>query len=140
MQLLRPTSSPAKTALIYITVGTLTMVWTTVYYLYRVNHATDADPVPYYWIGGFMATGVALLVIGLATGQIGRAARPAEAAPPAVVMPPAAPVATTTNAQVPPGQAPTNQVMTNQTPANQPAPAAVVPPAGVGAVGQRPVV
>jgi hypothetical protein len=132
MQFLRPTSAPAKTALIYITVGVLTMVWTTVYYLYRANHATDSDPVPYYWIGGFMATGLALFVIGLATGQIGRASRPAEATPPAIVAPPAP------TAAAPPALAPTNQVMTNPTPANQPAPVAVAPPAGVGAVGTRP--
>jgi hypothetical protein len=137
MQFLRPTSAPAKTALIYITVGVLTMVWTTVFYLYRANHATDADPVPYYWIGGFMATGLALFVIGLATGQIGRASRPAEATPPAVVVPPvqtaqaepanAAPAPAQPNAAAP--------VQTNPPPANQPAPVA-----GVGAVGQRPVV
>ena len=133
MQFLRPTSAPAKTALIYITVGTLTLVWTTVYYIYRANHATDADPVPYYWIFGFMATGLALLVIGLLTGRIGQAARPAEAAPPAVVTPPA------NVASAPVVQAQPNQAVTNPPPANQPAPAAVMQPAGVGAVGQPPV-
>jgi hypothetical protein len=132
MQFLRPTSSPAKTALIYITVGVLTMVWTAVYWAYRANEASNANPVPYYWIAGFMATGLALFVIGLATGQIGRAARPAEAAPRAVVTaPPSAAPTPALNPAAP------NQVATNQTPASQPAPVAVVPAAG--AAGQLPV-
>src|SRR5947208_208859 len=128
MQFLRPTSSPAKTALTYITIGSLTIVWTVVYWLYRVNHATDDNPVPSYWLGGFLARGLTLLVMGLATGQIGRAARPAEATPPAVVTAPPGnnqpppqqqqpqqqqpqaqgnPVAPN---QIPPGQLPNNQV------------------------------
>ncbi len=145
MQFVRPTSSPAKTALTYITVGILMMVWTGVYWAYRSQNATDNDPVPYYWITGFMATGLALLVIGLGIGQIGRVTRQAEATPPAVVtaQPNVAPAPTPQAAanpvaanQLPPGQAPTNQVATNQTPASQPAPVAVAPAAGVGAAGQ----
>lgn len=118
MQFLRPTSSPARTALAYITLGSLIMVWTGVYWFYRVNHADDTNQVPYYWIFGFMATGLTLFIIGLATGQIGKAARPAEAAPPAVVTAPA---------PVPVQTVPVNQAPTNPPPAGQAAPVAVMP-------------
>jgi len=89
MEFLRSTSAPAKTALIYITVGTLIMIWTGVYFAYHYNSDSNPDPVN-YWISGAMATGLALVVIGLATGQIGRSAKPAESELPPITTPPVA--------------------------------------------------
>src|SRR5205823_3786670 len=89
------TSSPARTALMYITVGTLTLVWTGIWYLYLLNHRPATDAV-YYWVGGFTLTGLTLVVIGLTVGHIGRAARPAES--PTAVVPPV----TNTQPAVPP--------------------------------------
>jgi len=82
------TSSPAQTALVYITVGTLTLVWTGIWYLYLLNHHPESDAV-FYWVGGLTLTGLTLVVIGLTVGHIGRAARPAES--PAAVTPPVTP-------------------------------------------------
>jgi hypothetical protein len=81
----RKTSSPAQTALMYVTIGTLTLVWTGVWYLYLLNYP-PATPGVSYWVGGLALSGLVLVVIGLAVGQIGRAARHAES--PAAVVPP----------------------------------------------------
>jgi len=73
------TSSPAQTSLIYLTVGCLMIVWMGVWYIYLINHPPQT-PAVYYWLSGFTLTGLTLVVIGLAVGQIGRAARHAQAA------------------------------------------------------------
>lgn len=59
----------------------LLVVWTVVWYVYLRNFPPSTQG-PYYWCAGFLATGVTLLVIGLALGRIGRAARHAELPPP----------------------------------------------------------
>jgi len=97
MSLFRPTSTPAQTSLIYITIGCLTIVWSGVWYIYLLNHPSDTAMV-YYWVSGFAFTGLTLVVIGLAVGQIGRSARHAESTPVSVLPSPvpgepAAPVA-----------------------------------------------
>jgi len=115
------TSSPARTALVYITVGTLTLVWTGIWYLYLLNHPPATDAV-YYWVGGFTLTGLTLVVIGLTVGNIGRAARPAES--PAAITPPVAPnsqAAVAPVAQAPVAGAPAQAIPLNAVP---PAPAA----------------
>jgi hypothetical protein len=74
MPLVAKTSTAAKMALAYVTIGALLMIWSalTMYY----------DPPTTNWgqlfCTGLLLTGVALLIIGLAVGQIGRAAKPAE--------------------------------------------------------------
>jgi hypothetical protein len=98
MQFLRPTSSPARTALTYITVGCLMLVWTGVWYMYLVNHPPQTSEV-HYWVAGLALTGLILVILGLAVGQIGRSAKHAETSSQVVVptTPPdtlAAPVAT----------------------------------------------
>jgi len=62
----------------YITVGALTIVWTSIWFAYLSNHPPETDH-PYYWVSGCMATGITLLIIGISIGSIGRASRPAEA-------------------------------------------------------------
>ena len=80
-------SGAAPTALIYITLGALLTVWSGIWFLYLQNTATDNRGL-YYVCGGLLGTGVVLLIIGFATGRLGRAARQAEL-PPQEVTPPA---------------------------------------------------
>jgi hypothetical protein len=81
MAIMTKGSSAARTALIYVTVGALTLVWTAVYFFYKWNHTGPADNSAYYWCAGFLATGLTLLLIGFFLGRIGRSARHAELPP-----------------------------------------------------------
>jgi hypothetical protein len=96
MWLFNQASSAARTALIYITAGALTVIWTGVWYLYLHNNPPETNGV-YYLCGGLLITGLTLIVIGFGLGRIGRAARhadmPTEIASPVAVIP-ATPVAT----------------------------------------------
>ena len=72
-------SSAARTAVMYITLGALMVVWTVVWYLYLNSHGgTD---LAYYLDYGFFFTGLVLIVIGVTIGRIGRSARHAELPP-----------------------------------------------------------
>jgi hypothetical protein len=102
-------SSPARTVLLYITIGALIVIWTGVWYVYLLNNPSETQS--YYWCTGFLVTGLTMVVIGVVLGYLGRSARVAEltAAPPpapaasplVVVNPPAngaaAPVAVPVN-------------------------------------------
>ena len=77
MSILTAPSSAFSTSLIYITVGTLIDIWTIVSLLYYPP-STDWG---HFLVIGFLVTGIALLVIGLLLGPIGRAARHAELPP-----------------------------------------------------------
>lgn len=69
-------TTAGRAALIYITVGALTVIWTGVWYVYLVNNPrTDGA---YYWCTGFLVTGVTMILIGAALGMISRSARPAD--------------------------------------------------------------
>jgi len=85
MALLSKPSSAARMSLAYITVGALMLVWTVVWYAYLHTYEPDWNYL-YYICFGLMATGGVLLIIGLALGQIGRAARHAELPPPEVTL------------------------------------------------------
>jgi hypothetical protein len=74
MPILNKLSGAFPTALIYITVGTLIDIWTMVSLVFNAPQ-TQAG---YFWVMGFLMTGMALLVIGLLLGRIGRADRTAE--------------------------------------------------------------
>jgi len=82
MQFLTTPSGAFPISLIYITVGVLMDVWTTVSLIYYPPESTWGK----FLVVGFLITGAALLIIGLMLGQIGRAARHAEL-PPAEVTP-----------------------------------------------------
>jgi hypothetical protein len=71
----------ARTAVVYVTVGALIDVWTVIYWLYLSRHPEGHTEAALYWVYGFFFTGIVLLVIGLALGRIGRAARHAEMLP-----------------------------------------------------------
>jgi hypothetical protein len=82
------TRSPAaRTALIYVTAGALTMIWTGVWFLYMAKYPPDTE-IPYYFCGGLMATGLTVLILGLVVGRIGRSAQHAELPPPELQAPP----------------------------------------------------
>jgi hypothetical protein len=74
------TSSSARTALIYITIGAMTVIWTGVWFLYLHNNPPETNSV-YYWCGGFLVTGLTLIGIGFGLGQIGRSATHADLPP-----------------------------------------------------------
>jgi hypothetical protein len=97
MWLLSQASAAARTALIYITAGALIVIWTGVWYVYLHNNPPEANNV-YYWIGGMLASGLTLLLIGFGIGKIGRAARHADA--PTQVVPPVV-ASSQTNSAVP---------------------------------------
>jgi hypothetical protein len=74
-------SSAAKTSLAYITIGSLLLVWTAVWYWYLHVNPEGVQMRTWYICYGLLASGAVLLVIGLAVGQIGRQARHAELPP-----------------------------------------------------------
>jgi hypothetical protein len=91
-------SSPARTVLLYISIGALIVIWTGVWYVYLLNNPPET-PSAYYWCTGFLVPGLTMVLIGWALGHLGRTARAADltsSAPPApsssplvVVNPPA---------------------------------------------------
>jgi hypothetical protein len=110
MAILSKPSSAARTALLYITVGALTDVWSSIWYAY-LRRYPPANDTTWFWCYGCLLTGLTLFVIGLALGRIGRAARHAELPPeeltPAVAnvdqqLAPRAPVITPVAAVSPP--------------------------------------
>ncbi len=74
-------ASSSKTALAYLTIGALTVVWTVIYYLKLNRSGTEANDSAYLWTYGFFFTGLVLIGIGLLVGSIGRSAMRAEVAP-----------------------------------------------------------
>ena len=77
-------ASSATMAITFITLGSLTDVWTIVYYIYLRKHG--ADDTTFLWVYGFFFTGLVLMTIGFLVGWIGRSAKQAEvAAQPAVI-------------------------------------------------------
>jgi len=75
----------------YITVGAIMAVWAAVSYYFLQQHATPPESHSYFWCYGFFFTGLALLIIGITLGRIGRSARIAELPPDAPANPTAEP-------------------------------------------------
>ena len=59
-----------RAALIYITVGALTMIWAGVWYVYLFNDPTAESA--YYWCVGLLVTGLTMSLIGLGLGMLSR--------------------------------------------------------------------
>ncbi len=78
MNIFTTITSAARAALLYITVGSVMIVWSLIYYFYLNNHPPTQSDTPWYWCTGFLLTGCTLLIIGLAVGWIGRTARQAD--------------------------------------------------------------
>jgi len=71
-----------RTAIIYVTVGLLTDVWTGVWFFAFGRPAGQSvDNTTCFWLAGFFLTGISLIGIGLFLGPLGRAARAAELPP-----------------------------------------------------------
>jgi hypothetical protein len=87
------TSGSAFMAVMYVTVGAIMCVWSGLWYWFQQRHQSGSDN-SYFWCYGFFLTGLALLIIGLALGRIGRQARHAEAPPDATPTNAPPPVAT----------------------------------------------
>ena len=77
MPLTTKTSPAAHTSLAYVTAGALILVWSLVWLVwmlwYPVESATN-----YFLCAGTIMTGIALLIIGLSLGFLGRVAKMAE--------------------------------------------------------------
>jgi hypothetical protein len=127
-------SQPAfgpRTALAYVTGGTLLCVWTVVWYCTR-DYALSRSQ--WFWVAGLFLTGTTFIFLGMVLGPLGRAARQAElpphgalaaeaaiqqtaaAHPPAVVVPqmaaaPGAPVTAVATGPTPTGTAPTAPIV-----------------------------
>ena len=80
MPIMSQPSSAAKTSLIYITVGALTDIWSGIWYIYLRQNPPE-NPHLWYFSYGFLLSGLALVIIGLGIGRIGRSARHAELPP-----------------------------------------------------------
>jgi hypothetical protein len=97
-------SKAAHMAILYITFGALLMVWSGVWYAWMLHTGSPDAGQPrsdgyMYFCYAIFFSGLTLLVIGMALGRIGRAARKAELPPetsgaptaqPAVAAPPVA--------------------------------------------------
>lgn len=118
MPVLSKPSPMAGASLVYITLGALIDVWSGIRMWYLREHA-PSDDVQMYWCWGFLLTGTVLLLIGLAVGAIGRAARHAELPPPEVT--PAEAQAEVGAAQRAPIVAPVNPAMPMMAPGGVPA-------------------
>jgi hypothetical protein len=80
MSIMTKPSGEARTAIAFITIGTLVAVWSGIWYAYLRNYPSE-NPAPYYFCSGFFLSGVVLIVVGMGIGKIGRAARQAELPP-----------------------------------------------------------
>ena len=91
-EMLRSQSKSASGAILYVTIGTLMMIWSGLWYFYFLR----PDPNPPAWESftcmGTILSGFAIAAIGLMFGLIGRGAKAADttvgvAATPAIVAP-----------------------------------------------------
>jgi uncharacterized membrane protein len=71
MWLFKQPSTAAKTVLIYITTGALIMIWSAIWYVYLWNNPPENHLV-FYWVTGFMVTGLVMVLIGLVLGRLGK--------------------------------------------------------------------
>jgi hypothetical protein len=82
MPLLSQPAFGPRTAIIYITIGALLDVWTTVWYFTFARDQTGhISRDTWFWLAGLFLSGLTLMVIGLLLGNIGRSARKAELPP-----------------------------------------------------------
>ena len=80
MPLLSKPAFGPRTAIIYITLGSLIDVWTAVWYFTfsRDDHGAISRDT-WFWLAGLFLTGLTLIFIGFFLGRIGQAARKAAA-------------------------------------------------------------
>lgn len=73
-------SGAASAALVYITLGSITTVWSGIWFVYMRNNP-PTHPWVNYLCMGFLATGLVLMMIGFTLGPLSRWARHAELPP-----------------------------------------------------------
>jgi len=73
-------SGAAPASLMYITIGALMTVWSTIWYWY-LNRNSSANGASGFLCMGFLITGIVLLLIGFFLGPIARWSRHAEMPP-----------------------------------------------------------
>jgi hypothetical protein len=82
MPLLSKPAFGPRTAIIYITIGSLIDVWTAVWYMtYARDNEGNISRNTWFWLAGLFLTGLTFIIIGFFLGRIGRAARKAELPP-----------------------------------------------------------
>jgi len=82
MPLLSKPAFGPRTAIIYITIGSLIDVWTAVWYFtYARDDHGNISRNTWFWLAGLFLTGLTLIIIGVLLGEIGRSARKAEMPP-----------------------------------------------------------
>ena len=81
MPMLSQPSFGPRTALIYVTTGSLIDVWTGVWYFAFRNPAAPLSNTATFWLCGLFLTGLTLVIIGLLLGPLGRSARKVELPP-----------------------------------------------------------
>jgi len=81
MALLTQPSFTAKASLIYITLGALLDVWTSVWYFSFRDPIHPMEKSTLFWLSGFFVMGLILMLIGFLMGPLGRYARKAELPP-----------------------------------------------------------
>ena len=82
MPLLSKPAFGPRTAITYITLGSLIDVWTAVWYFTFARDDQGAiSRNTWFWLAGLFLTGLTLILIGFFLGHIGRSARKAEMLP-----------------------------------------------------------
>lgn len=125
MPMLSHPSFGPRTALTYVTGGTLLSIWTALWYFLMIEG--EPTHTTYFWLAGFFLTGLTFVFLGLFLGPLGRAARASELPPQAAINAEAA--IQQTAAANPPAVAHT--AVPGAMPANPATPAAPVAPVQV---------
>ena len=77
-EMLRTQSRSASGAILYVTVGTLLMIWSGLYYYYFLSAAERTSDWQNFACLGTILSGFAIAAIGLLFGVIGRGAKAAD--------------------------------------------------------------
>ncbi len=123
----RQPSPSTGISILYITVGVLLTIWSAVWYWFLNQRAEPAYDWKYFVCCGLFFSGLALGIIGILVGRIGRAAQHADVPVGQVT---AATVQPTNTAGQPLPPAPPPAAPPAAPPANGPAPARSVPTTG----------
>jgi hypothetical protein len=99
--LLKQHSRSAALAIGYVTTGALAMIWAGIWLYWMLEHGVERGDSKYYVCLGLFLSGLAVFIIGLAVGRLGREAKQADTTagvvapqiPGAGMVAPAAPVA-----------------------------------------------
>lgn len=94
----------ASSAVLYMTVGGLLVIWSGLWLVYLTNHPPTGD-MPYYVSAGLLLSGLGLMAVASMSGRLGRSARQADANPDAIGFQAAAPSGPIYAAQPPPEHA-----------------------------------